>query len=84
VLRPDDPVEALVNPFLSGTAVSSQRHRVRRFGLRDEPDALAIVQRDAFIPFVLLLRDPDLLLEKLDGFPESLVNAVCQARRPRK
>jgi len=47
-------------------------------------DPLVVIQQDAFVLFLLFLQDPDLLFEVVEGFPEFLVNAVCQARHQRK
>jgi hypothetical protein len=39
-----------------------------------------IVQQNAFVLFLLLLQDPDLLLGVFDSFPELLVDTTCQTR----
>ena len=49
-------------------------------GLGGQPDPLAVIQKDAFVLFLLFLQDSDLLSEVVDGLPEFFVDAVCQAR----
>ena len=48
------------------------------FGLRGQTDPLKVVEQNAFVFFLLLLQDPDLLLELVDGFPGFLLNATCK------
>ena len=52
----------------------------RAFGLRGQPDPLAVIQEDTFVLLLLLLQDSDLFLEVVDGLPEFFVDAVGQAR----
>jgi HsdM N-terminal domain len=49
-----------------------------------QPDPLVVGQQDAFVLFLLLLQDPNLLFEVVDCLPEFLVDAIRQARHDRK
>lgn len=54
------------------------------FGFCGQRDPLTIIQEDASVLFPLLLQNPHLFLEVLDGLPDLFVNAVCQACHERK
>jgi hypothetical protein len=54
------------------------------FGLCGQSCPLAILQQNAFVLPLLLLQDPDLLFEAVDGFPEFPIDTIGQARHQRK